>query len=91
MLEGRQSPRHADTQENVDSVAPGDVADRGVGMFIAHGSHFTCECIWRAERKNELYTSALNIPKWHVSMVTAKKNNCIDTTQGSKEFLWLTF
>lgn len=41
VVEGSHRPREADAQEDVDGVAAGHVADRGIGVLVVLGSHFT--------------------------------------------------
>lgn len=44
-VNGRDGPRHADTQEHIHGVAARHVADGGVGVLVLDRGHFTGKCI----------------------------------------------
>ena len=39
VVDGCDDPRNSETEEDIDRVAPGDVADRVVGVLLVHGRH----------------------------------------------------
>ena len=44
-VDRRDGPCHTDAQEHVHRIAAGHVTDRGVGILVLDGGHFTCKCI----------------------------------------------
>ena len=46
MVNSGHGPGDADSQEDVDSITAGDVADGCIGVLILNGSHFTGERIY---------------------------------------------
>ena len=51
VVDGSDGPRHTDAQEDIDSVAPGDVADGGICILVLDRRNFTGKCIWRKRRR----------------------------------------
>lgn len=43
--DGGDGPRHADTQEDVDGVGAGHVADGGVRVLVLDGGDFAGKCV----------------------------------------------
>lgn len=53
VVEGSHGPREADAQEDVDGVAAGHVADRGVGVFVVLGCHFAGKGVCKEKKGNK--------------------------------------
>ena len=50
-VDSRHRPRQADAQEHVDSVAAGNVANRGISVLVLYGRHFASKCVWHKRKK----------------------------------------
>ena len=60
-VDGGHWPCDADTQEDVDSVGTGHVANRVVGILVLDGSHFTGESVCRRQKQQK---SGFNDRRW---------------------------
>lgn len=51
-VDGGHGPGQADTQEDVDSITAGDVANGGICIHILQGRSFAGERIWKRTETN---------------------------------------
>lgn len=50
--DGGNGPRHADPQEDVDSIGASHVADGGVCVLVLDGGNFASKGVWRKQKKS---------------------------------------
>jgi len=57
-VDGGDGPRHADTEEDVDGVGAGDIANGGVGVLVLDGGDFAGECVWMRTKRVQFRVSS---------------------------------